>query len=94
MSQVKQHMSAFLPAYKVNEVAVSLWALARLKGQPGLRLMAAALQHCFSQVRAVMHVKPTVLRHRCAEAVQTPWPLVECEWRQRQGPGPPWWQHC
>lgn len=56
LSQVKQHMSAFLPAYKVHEVAVSLWALARLKSQPGLRLMAAALQHCFSQVRAVMHV--------------------------------------
>jgi hypothetical protein len=50
LGEVKGHMSTFLPAYKVNEVAVSLWALARLKGQPGLRLMAAALQHCFSQV--------------------------------------------
>jgi hypothetical protein len=48
--EVKGHMTAFLPEYKVNEVAVSLWAMARLKGQPGLRLMAAALQHCFSQV--------------------------------------------
>jgi hypothetical protein len=48
--EVRDHMSAMLPAYKVNEVAVSMWALARLKAQPGLRLMAAALQHCFSQV--------------------------------------------
>jgi hypothetical protein len=50
LAEVKDHMTSFLPAYKVNEVAVSLWAISRLKGQPGLRLMAAALQHCFSQV--------------------------------------------
>lgn len=50
LSEVKSHMASLLPAYKVNEVAVSMWALARLKAQPGLRLMAAALQHCFSQV--------------------------------------------
>lgn len=52
LSEVTSHMSAHLHAYKVNEVAVGLWAVARLKGQPGLRLMAAALQHCFSQVSA------------------------------------------
>lgn len=51
LAEVKGHMTAYLPGYKVNEVAVSMWAMARLKGQPGLRLMAAALQHCFSQVR-------------------------------------------
>lgn len=44
-------MSDQLNSFKANEVAVSLWAVARLRGQPDMRLMAAALQHCFSQVR-------------------------------------------
>jgi hypothetical protein len=44
-------MAARLASFKANEVAVSLWALARLRGQPDLRLMGAALQHCFSQAR-------------------------------------------
>lgn len=45
-------MTMHLPSYKANEVAVSLWAVARLKGQPHPCLMGNALQHCFSQVRS------------------------------------------
>lgn len=71
MVEVKAHMTAHLSAYKVNEVAVSLWALSRLKGQPGGRLMAAALQHCFSQVRTAPHhskAHHTTARHDPIEA--------------------------
>lgn len=40
-----------LAAFKANEVAVTLWAVARLRGTPDPRLMADALQHCFSRAR-------------------------------------------
>jgi hypothetical protein len=50
LDQCQAYMAARLASFKANEVAVSLWALARLRGQPELRLMGAALQHCFSQV--------------------------------------------
>lgn len=43
-------MAAHMQSFKANEVAVSLWAMSRLRGQPDMRLMGAALQHCFSQV--------------------------------------------
>jgi hypothetical protein len=74
-------MSAFLPAYKVNEVAVTLWALARLKGQPGLRLMAAALQHCFSQVGGTQQWWCDIQGiHRCWQTKHARWCLegVSC----------------
>jgi hypothetical protein len=51
LDQCQAYMAARLASFKANEVAVSLWALARLRGQPDLRLMGAALQHCFSQAR-------------------------------------------
>lgn len=54
-------MSERLDMFKANEVAVALWAVARLRGQPDLHLMAAALQHCFTQVRVMpgLAVRPS-----------------------------------